>query len=49
MLAALLAAFFTDGGAPAKAAEPVTVKVGAYEYGVVYYFEMANQTAWFHC
>ena len=31
--------FFTDGGAPAKAAEPVTVKVGAYEYGVVYYFE----------
>ena len=39
MLAALLAAFFTDGGAPAKAAEPVTVKVGAYEYGVVYYFE----------
>ena len=31
------------GTTPAKAQDPVTIKVGVYEYGVVYYFEDGKQ------
>lgn len=40
LFAVLLVSTVPDGySSGAKAAEPVLVKVGAYEYGVVYYFE----------